>query len=159
MRDSCLQSGAPEGRVVLRLSPPIAALLLDFHSRECDSPVEVTMLASRVRRLQGALAAHPGPSPPRAPSPLALSTLDAAVAQALAGEAQAGPRDPGSPDLTAREREVLTALAAGDSYAEIARDMVIDVETVRSHAKRIRRKLGVSASSQLRGWTDTKVVL
>ncbi len=52
---------------------------------------------------------------------------------------RAGP--PGS-DITGRERDVLRLLAAGDSNAEIARQLGITVNTVERHVSNIYRKIG-----------------
>lgn len=48
----------------------------------------------------------------------------------------------GSLALTAREREVLVALAGGDTDQDIAERLYISVRTVRSHLDRIRDKTG-----------------
>jgi DNA-binding CsgD family transcriptional regulator len=53
--------------------------------------------------------------------------------------------------LTPRETEVLAHLSQSRSYEEIALSLSIDVETVRTHARRVRRKLGVQTSRQLVG--------
>jgi two-component system NarL family response regulator len=45
--------------------------------------------------------------------------------------------------LTMREWQILTFLAEGKRTGEIAADLVISVETVRSHIKSVMRKLGV----------------
>ncbi len=45
--------------------------------------------------------------------------------------------------LTPREWQILTLLADGKSTAGIAIDLVVSVETVRSHVKAVMRKLGV----------------
>jgi len=51
-----------------------------------------------------------------------------------------------TPDgLTPREREVLKALALGLRYKEIASDMAISMETVRSHVRHIYEKLQVQS--------------
>jgi DNA-binding NarL/FixJ family response regulator len=52
---------------------------------------------------------------------------------------------PGHPlnELTPREREVLTLIAAGMSNAEIARAMVISTETVKTYVSRVLAKLGL----------------
>lgn len=56
------------------------------------------------------------------------------------------------PDLlTPREAEVLELLQSGRSNAEIAHALHVGIETVRTHARRIYRKLGVSTRRELRG--------
>jgi len=58
---------------------------------------------------------------------------------------------PGGPDvLTPREADVLELIQAGRSNAEIAHALNVGVETVRTHARRIYRKLGVSTRRELR---------
>ncbi len=47
--------------------------------------------------------------------------------------------------LTARERQVLWALAEGESAAEIARTFFVSIGTVRTHIQAILGKLGVSS--------------
>jgi DNA-binding CsgD family transcriptional regulator len=54
-----------------------------------------------------------------------------------------------TPQLTPREAEVLAHLAVRAPYGAIAAHLHITVETVRSHARRIRRKYGVSTSREL----------
>ncbi len=61
-----------------------------------------------------------------------------------------GTGGPPQEPLTAREAEVLRLLADGQSYDEIAAGLFIDLETVRTHARRVRRKLGVATSRELR---------
>jgi DNA-binding NarL/FixJ family response regulator len=50
--------------------------------------------------------------------------------------------------LTEREREVLVLIAGGRSNQEIASDLAISLDTVKSHAKHIFTKLGVRDRSQ-----------
>jgi DNA-binding NarL/FixJ family response regulator len=50
--------------------------------------------------------------------------------------------------LTEREREVLLLIAGGRSNQEIASDLAISLDTVKSHAKHIFTKLGVRDRSQ-----------
>jgi DNA-binding NarL/FixJ family response regulator len=56
---------------------------------------------------------------------------------------------PGPDVLTPREAEVMELLQAGQSNAEIANELHVSVETVRSHARRIYRKLGVKTRREL----------
>jgi DNA-binding NarL/FixJ family response regulator len=58
---------------------------------------------------------------------------------------------PDGPELlTPREEDVLEQLQAGRSNAEIAAALHVSVETVRTHARRVYRKLGVSTRRELR---------
>jgi DNA-binding NarL/FixJ family response regulator len=56
----------------------------------------------------------------------------------------------GPTPLTAREADVLELLQRGSSNAEIAEALHVGVETVRTHARHIYRKLGVSTRRELR---------
>ncbi len=55
----------------------------------------------------------------------------------------------GSGLLTARESDVLAELQRRRSNAQIAADLSISVETVRTHARHIYRKLGISSRREL----------
>jgi DNA-binding NarL/FixJ family response regulator len=57
-------------------------------------------------------------------------------------------REEAFPDLTDREREVLSLMARGDSNAEIARALTISVKTVRNHVSNIFTKLQVADRAQ-----------
>jgi DNA-binding NarL/FixJ family response regulator len=57
----------------------------------------------------------------------------------------------GLSSLTFCERGVLELLSRGRSNAEIALALHVSVETVRTHAKHVYRKLGVSARGELLG--------
>ena len=76
------------------------------------------------------------------------AAISRTLAMALVQEMQAlarnrdGMRPVRSP-LTAREWEVLDLLATGASPQEISHELVVSVETVQSHIKRMLRKLGV----------------
>jgi DNA-binding NarL/FixJ family response regulator len=59
------------------------------------------------------------------------------------------PPSPGPDTLTPRESEVMELLQTGKTNAEIANDLHVSVETVRSHARRIYRKLGVKTRRDL----------
>jgi DNA-binding NarL/FixJ family response regulator len=54
-----------------------------------------------------------------------------------------------APALTAKETEVLPMLRDGRSNAQIALDLKVGIETVRTHARNIYRKLGVSSRREL----------
>ena len=47
------------------------------------------------------------------------------------------------PELTRREREILSLLAQGDAIDGVARGLSVNVQTVRRHVRNILRKLGV----------------
>jgi DNA-binding NarL/FixJ family response regulator len=64
--------------------------------------------------------------------------------------AQDTPAPPPGPDrLTPREAEVMELLQEGRSNAEIANELNVSIETVRSHARRVYRKLGVKTRREL----------
>ncbi|WP_422116451.1 response regulator [Brachybacterium sp. UNK5269] len=54
--------------------------------------------------------------------------------------------------LTAREHEILLLLAQGRSNEEIARELVVEVSTVKSHLARMMPKLGVRSRLQAVVW-------
>jgi DNA-binding NarL/FixJ family response regulator len=68
--------------------------------------------------------------------------------RAPAGSGDA-PVSAGSDLLTKREAGVLPLLARGDSNAQIALALGVGVETIRTHARNIYRKLGVSSRREL----------
>ncbi|MHB8339887.1 MAG: response regulator transcription factor [Mycobacteriales bacterium] len=87
--------------------------------------------------------------------------LCAAVASALAGEELLVPsmrramtsradQRPGDPALTLTERElqVLQGMSQGRSNAEIGRSLYLSEDTVKTHARRLFRKLGVNDRAQ-----------
>ena len=55
----------------------------------------------------------------------------------------------GSELLTPREAEVLEMLQGGATNAEIAHELSIGIETVRTHARHIYRKLGIGSRREL----------
>jgi DNA-binding NarL/FixJ family response regulator len=64
------------------------------------------------------------------------------------------PAGPSPSALTAREREVLALLSTGASYGDIARDLAISVNTVRSYIRSLYEKCGVAnrAEAVNRAW-------
>lgn len=59
------------------------------------------------------------------------------------------PKPPGPDLLTPREANVLEMLQEGRTNAEIAHRLSIGIETVRTHARNIYRKLGISSRREL----------
>ena len=66
-----------------------------------------------------------------------------AVRRLVASAAPAAPTKPGLPMLSEREGEVLRLIARGLSNAEIAGELFVTVETVKTHVTSILGKLGV----------------
>lgn len=56
---------------------------------------------------------------------------------------------PGPDMLTAREADVLGLLQAGMTNAQIGQELSVGIETIRTHARHIYRKLGVSSRREL----------
>ena len=69
------------------------------------------------------------------------------VRRIVAGAAPDGARRV-LPDLTEREAEVLRLVAAGRTNAEIARELLLGVETVKTHVGNLLAKLGVRDRTQ-----------
>ena len=61
---------------------------------------------------------------------------------------RSGPAAPVFPQLTEREREILSLIAAGHENAEIARQLGLSTKTVRNHASNIFMKLQVAHRAQ-----------
>jgi DNA-binding NarL/FixJ family response regulator len=89
-----------------------------------------------------ALAGAAGPVPAAAPT----ATVERPVAEALAtvvpAQRESEPVAPRRPTLTERELQVLHGMADGKSNAEIGRDLFVSEDTVKTHARRLFRKLG-----------------
>jgi DNA-binding NarL/FixJ family response regulator len=87
---------------------------------------------------------------------VAREEMCALVANALSIPTQTGPTTPfverppatPAPDLTERELQVLTGMAAGKSNAQIGRDLYLSEDTIKTHARRLFRKLGVGDRAQ-----------
>jgi non-specific serine/threonine protein kinase len=85
---------------------------------------------------------------------VAASFAELAIGEATAAAA-AGPPSPISEafgGLTAREREVVTLIAAGNSNRAIAAALVVGVKTVEAHITRILTKLAFSSRTQIAAW-------
>ncbi len=55
---------------------------------------------------------------------------------------------PGTPTLTAREVEVLERMARGKSNAQIGRELFLSEDTIKTHARRLFRKMGAADRAQ-----------
>lgn len=64
-----------------------------------------------------------------------------ALVDAVLGHAHAG-------GLTDRERDVLTLLAQGHTYPDVARALGIGLGTVQTHVKTIYRKLDIASKAE-----------
>ena len=151
--------------VVLRAHRPDVAVL---DAGELAKPVEVRELSIRFPATRLVLLAH-DPSMVECAQLLAfgasaclsravqsrdilnaihLASRGLQVAPRAASDTAVGPSAQGHL-LTRREAEVLPLLQLGRSNAQIALDLHLGVETVRTHARNIYRKLGVSSRREL----------
>lgn len=81
---------------------------------------------------------------------------ESVVAPPLAGQATGRVRPSSEADLlTARERETLAMIATGRSNDEIAREMRISLNSVKSYIRSAYRKTGVQSRSQAVLWAVT----
>jgi LuxR family maltose regulon positive regulatory protein len=114
--EEALRRAEPEGhvRVFLHAGPAVVALLRTISSRGPGSP--------HVQRVLAAAESTVGPPPP--------SSLRS--------------QQPLVDELSARELDVLRLLRSDLSGPDIARELVVSINTVRSHTKSIYAKLGVN---------------
>jgi DNA-binding NarL/FixJ family response regulator len=129
-----LHQQAPDTRIVVLANRPSAAecnQLLSFGATACVSK------ETQGRDIINAL--H-----------LASRGMHVMPRSAAAASDPADRFDIPEPDLlTAREADVLDLLQRGCTNAEIAHELSIGVETVRTHARNIYRKLGISTRRDL----------
>ena len=82
------------------------------------------------------------------------SPLTPSVARSLLASLKAGLPLPAAPEVLAgyglseREADVLRALVSGKGYKEIGYDLHISVDTVRSHIRKVYRKLQVHSAAE-----------
>jgi DNA-binding NarL/FixJ family response regulator len=83
---------------------------------------------------------------------VSLEELCAALAHALVEiPHQVVPRaaaDEAAPELTERELQVLRGMSEGKSNGQIGRELYLSEDTVKTHARRLFRKLGVNDRAQ-----------
>jgi DNA-binding NarL/FixJ family response regulator len=94
------------------------------------------------------------------------SEIHAAIQAAARGEAPLAPkaaaellasraeRGAGQVELTAREREVLGRVIAGDANKQIARKLGISEKTVKGHLTNLFQRIGVSDRTQAALWAE-----
>jgi predicted ATPase/DNA-binding CsgD family transcriptional regulator len=80
---------------------------------------------------------------------MSLATASEFAALLAAGDPRQPSPAPGQPQLSARERELVTLVAQGHTDAQIAGQLYISVRTVRSHLDRIRDKTGCRRRADL----------
>jgi PAS domain S-box-containing protein len=71
------------------------------------------------------------------------------IAAPQAPPAEAEPPPPEDDALTAREREVVRLIALGEDTSEIARELFISPQTVKTHIRNAMQKLGARSRAQL----------
>jgi NarL family two-component system response regulator LiaR len=54
--------------------------------------------------------------------------------------------------LSSRELEVVRRIVEGKKYREIAQELRLGYETVKTYASRIRKKLGVHSKTEIATW-------
>jgi DNA-binding NarL/FixJ family response regulator len=75
-----------------------------------------------------------------------------AAAELLASRAERGPTP--SVELTARERDVLALVIAGDANKQIARKLGISEKTVKGHLTNLFQRIGVQDRTQAALWAE-----
>ncbi len=98
----------------------------------------------------GAVPAVLGPNAPMVPAQRGDAPIDPATGRPMVAwpgnETQVGVADPAPAGrrltLTERELQVLRGMADGKSNAEIGRELFVSEDTVKTHARRLFRKLG-----------------
>jgi DNA-binding NarL/FixJ family response regulator len=73
---------------------------------------------------------------------------DAAWRRSVPVAAMAGPGRGSQPSLTERELQVLTGMSRGRSNAEIGKELYLSEDTVKTHARRLFRKLSAADRAQ-----------
>ncbi len=80
-----------------------------------------------------------------------LATVGCALSSAVIRRGAVAARVPSTealPTLTEREMQVLTGMSRGQSNAEIGRELYLSEDTVKTHARRLFRKLGAADRAQ-----------
>jgi DNA-binding NarL/FixJ family response regulator len=75
------------------------------------------------------------------------ASLDGVIMKSTTGADPCNPQDVGS-TLTEREREVLALLARGATNREIASELYLSFDTIKTHVRKVFAKLGVANRTQ-----------
>jgi len=125
-----------------RLPDVLAPTLVLHRQSERQIPVEVSRRLAEALP-NGTLCVLPGATPalfvPDAPGDLGVVSHFLRTGRPVAPPAEPAARPDG---VTGRELDVLRRVAAGDSNAEIAKELGIAVHTVERHAANLYRKIG-----------------
>jgi predicted ATPase/DNA-binding CsgD family transcriptional regulator/DNA-binding XRE family transcriptional regulator len=144
----CGELCAATSRVVEALTLWAACAAVDRHEGPSYPPWFETRREEQLRQARQAL----GPDRARAAEDrgAAMSLATAAeYALMLTDPGPPQPAAPGSGQLSARERELVTLVAQGRTNAQIAAQLYISVRTVASHLDRIRDKTGCRRRADL----------
>jgi predicted ATPase/DNA-binding CsgD family transcriptional regulator len=139
---------AATGRTAEALTLWAACAAVDRHEGLTDPPWFELRREEQLRQARRAL----GPSRARAAEErgAAMSITTAAeYALMLTDPGPPQPAAPGSAQLSARERELVTLVAQGATNAQIADRLYISVRTVTSHLDRVRDKTGCRRRADL----------
>lgn len=149
-----LRAVAPAAAVVLLAGPEDGEALdraLALGARGFLAPdvgrAELAAVAAHVQASPAATAAA-GPSPaPAAGGPHAVPSLQESQPPRVEAPVGGRPVD-GTPVLTKREIEVLVGMSHGRSNAQIGQELFLSEDTVKTHARRLFRKLGAADRAQ-----------
>lgn len=113
-----------------------------FAACVCAASFPLCLALERFWRTRGMAAAVAYLQLHRPPRESAPSGWDSALDSTCARLARAY-------DLTRREEDVLRLLMEGRTFAEAADELVVSLNTVKSHVRRVYAKMGVSGKSDL----------
>jgi DNA-binding NarL/FixJ family response regulator len=124
----------------IRLAVPAAKIILLTVQMDADWLVQTAEA--------GVHAAICKAAPPQSVGMLIRAVAAGSVFHAFERAVDQRVTNPIKPDLTARELEILSWVAAGESNGAIARQLFVTEQTVKFHLSNIYRKLGVSNRTQ-----------
>jgi len=133
--------GAPDDAETVRAAVALGAR---GYLRWDALPIEMGLGLSRVGlRADGRI---PAPAPPRELSSIGAPAPSWGGAAPLAGSqpttVRSTVRELAPVTLSMRERQVLTGMSQGKSNAQIGRELYLSEDTIKTHARRLFRKLG-----------------